>query len=276
MSNEKKVLMKIEHLTKEFEIKSKKLGGKPQILHALNDVSVDIYEGETLGVIGESGCGKSTFGRTLIQLHKATAGSVTFDGKDLFSLKGAELKKAKKDAEDDGDSDEDDSGYVNSGPGAVKGHASGGFPKSGQMFVANEDGNPELIGSWGGHAAVANNQQIIQGISQAVQNGMRSCMTPIVSHMASIAQNAAPSLTTVGTGRSYSPDGQWLQSMADRVMSLDSASMSDQYLAMMVDLLKQIIDLIENLDLTVNIDIREIKKKLTDLEKRSGYTLRTT
>ena len=64
--------------------------------------------------------------------------------------------------------------------------------------------------------------------------------------------------------------------MADRVMSLDSASMSDQYLAMMVDLLKQIIDLIENLDLTVNIDTREIKKKLTDLEKRSGYTLRTT
>ena len=59
-------------------------------------------------------------------------------------------------------------------------------------------------------------------------------------------------------------------------MSLDTASMSDQYLAMMVDLLKQIIDLIENLDLTVNIDIREIKKKLTDLEKRSGYTLRTT
>ena len=99
MSNEKKVLMKIEHLTKEFEIKSKKLGGKPQILHALNDVSVDIYEGETLGVIGESGCGKSTFGRTLIQLHKATAGSVTFGGKDLFSLKGAELKKAKKDVQ---------------------------------------------------------------------------------------------------------------------------------------------------------------------------------
>ena len=205
----------------------------------------------------------------IVDVISNTFKKVTDGAKNLF-------KKAKKDAEDDGDSDEDDSGYVNSGPGAVKGHASGGFPKSGQMFVANEDGNPELIGSWGGRAAVANNQQIIQGISQAVQNGMRSCMTPIVSHMASIAQNAAPSLTTVGTGRSYSPDGQWLQSMADRVMSLDSASMSDQYLAMMVDLLKKIIDLIENLDLTVNIDIREIKKKLTDLEKRSGYTLRTT
>lgn len=97
MSDQKKVLMKIEHLTKEFEIKSKKLGGKSQILHALNDVSVDVYEGETLGVIGESGCGKSTFGRTLIQLHKATAGSVTFEGRDLFSLKGKELKKMKKD-----------------------------------------------------------------------------------------------------------------------------------------------------------------------------------
>ena len=205
----------------------------------------------------------------IVDVISNTFKKVTDGAKNLF-------KKAKKDAEDDGDSDEDDSGYVNSGPGAVKGHASGGFPKSGQMFVANEDGNPELIGSWGGRAAVANNQQIIQGISQAVQNGMRSCMTPIVSYMASIAQNAAPSLTTVGTGRSYSPDGQWLQSMAERVMNLDSASMSDQYLAMMVDLLKQIIDLIENLDLTVNIDIREIKKKLTDLEKRSGYTLRTT
>lgn len=205
----------------------------------------------------------------IVDVISNTFKKVTDGAKNLF-------KKAKKDAEDDGDSDEDDSGYVNSGPGAVKGHASGSFPKSGQMFVANEDGNPELVGSWGGRAAVANNQQIIQGISQAVQNGMRSCMTPIVSHMASIAQNAAPSLTTVETGRSYSPDGQWLQSMADRVMSLDSASMSDQYLAMMVDLLKQIIDLIENLDLTVNIDTREIKKKLTDLEKRSGYTLRTT
>lgn len=97
MKNNRPVLMKIEHLTKEFEIKSKTFGGKPQILHALNDVSLDIYEGETLGVIGESGCGKSTFGRTLIQLHKATAGSVTFEGKNLFSLKGQELKQMKKD-----------------------------------------------------------------------------------------------------------------------------------------------------------------------------------
>ena len=89
--------MKVEHLTKEFAIKSNTFGAKLLILHALNDVSLDIYEGETLGVIGESGCGKSTFGRTLIQLYKATAGSVTFEGKNIFSLKGQELKQMKKD-----------------------------------------------------------------------------------------------------------------------------------------------------------------------------------
>ena len=97
MKNNRPVLMKVEHLTKEFAIKSNTFGAKPLILHALNDVSLDIYEGETLGVIGESGCGKSTFGRTLIQLYKATAGSVTFEGKDIFSLKGQELKQMKKD-----------------------------------------------------------------------------------------------------------------------------------------------------------------------------------
>ncbi len=90
-------IMKIRNLTKEFKIKSKKLGAKPQILHALTDVSLDVYEGETLGIIGESGCGKSTLGRTVIQLHKATSGSVEYLGKDLFSLTGAERKAMKRD-----------------------------------------------------------------------------------------------------------------------------------------------------------------------------------
>lgn len=97
MKDEKKVLMKVRNLTKEFKIKASKFGERPQILHAVNDVSVDIYEGETLGIIGESGCGKSTFGKTLIQLHKATSGSVEYDGRDVFSLQGKELKDLKKD-----------------------------------------------------------------------------------------------------------------------------------------------------------------------------------
>ena len=90
-------IMKIRHLTKEFKIKSKKLGAKPQILHALSDVSLDVYEGETLGIIGESGCGKSTLGRTIIQLHKATSGSVEYQGKDLFTLAGPERQAMKRD-----------------------------------------------------------------------------------------------------------------------------------------------------------------------------------
>ena len=94
--NERQPIMKIRHLTKEFKIKSKKLGGKPQILHALSDVSLDVYEGETLGIIGESGCGKSTLGRTIVQLHQATSGSVEYQGKDLFSLTGAERTAMKR------------------------------------------------------------------------------------------------------------------------------------------------------------------------------------
>ncbi|MBQ2887607.1 MAG: ATP-binding cassette domain-containing protein [Firmicutes bacterium] len=90
-------LMRISHLTKEFKLKSKRFGQKPQILHALSDVSLDVYEGETLGIIGESGCGKSTLGRTIIQLHKATSGSVEYQGQNIFDLKGAELKNIKKD-----------------------------------------------------------------------------------------------------------------------------------------------------------------------------------
>ena len=97
MKDEKKVLLKVRNLTKEFKIKATKFGEKPQILHAVNDVSLDIYEGETLGIIGESGCGKSTFGKTLIQLHKATSGTVEYDGKNIFDLKGKDLKDLKRD-----------------------------------------------------------------------------------------------------------------------------------------------------------------------------------
>ena len=95
--SDKKVIMKVRNLTKEFKIRSRKLGEKPQILHALTDVSVDIYEGETLGVIGDSGCGKSTFGKCLVQLHQATHGTVEYQGENILGLKGEALKKIKRD-----------------------------------------------------------------------------------------------------------------------------------------------------------------------------------
>ncbi|MCD7998999.1 MAG: hypothetical protein LUH21_17395 [Clostridiales bacterium] len=191
------------------------------------------------------------------------------------------FKRGKEEAEEESASDSSgpgkDTGYVSSGPG-VKGHATGGFPKSGQMFVANEDGNTEMVGKWGGRAAVANNMQITQGITQAVQSGMRAAIAPLVNSIRSMTSNAAPRLAMVGSSSSGYEDTGRVQDIVDKavVMASRPDDMSEQYLMIMIDLLKKIIELIENLDLTVNIDIREIKKKLVDLEKRSGYTLKQT
>ena len=63
---------------------------------AVDDVSFDIYQGETLGLVGESGCGKSTTGRTVLQLYRPTEGSVTFQGTELSTLKGEELRRMRR------------------------------------------------------------------------------------------------------------------------------------------------------------------------------------
>jgi oligopeptide transport system ATP-binding protein len=55
-------------------------------VHAVDDVSLDLYPGETVGLVGESGCGKSTFGRCLIRLHELTSGTIEFDGRDISTL----------------------------------------------------------------------------------------------------------------------------------------------------------------------------------------------
>ncbi|RFZ77315.1 hypothetical protein DS742_19180 [Lacrimispora amygdalina] len=203
--------------------------------------------------------------------------SVVDGAKNLF-------KNAKEDAESEaGEKEEKESssgpgstkGHVNSGPG-VKGHATGGFPTSGSLFIANENGNPEMVGNWGGKAAVANNMQITEGITRAVQYGMRSAIAPLASSISAIVNNATPQLSLIGTtGRSTGTADQ-VQNMANQVMTMPTESMSDHYLTLMVDLLQKIVDLIEAMDLTVNIDIREIKSKLADLDKRSGYTMRPT
>ena len=71
---EKQVLLDVQHLKKYFEV------GKNQTLKAVDDVTLQIFKGETLGLVGESGCGKYTFGRTVIHLYEPTSGTVTFDG----------------------------------------------------------------------------------------------------------------------------------------------------------------------------------------------------
>lgn len=83
-------LVQVNDLRKFFNL------GKGNILKAVNEISFDIGRGETVGVVGESGCGKSTAGRTILRLYEPTSGGVTFDGKDIYKLRGAELKALRR------------------------------------------------------------------------------------------------------------------------------------------------------------------------------------
>lgn len=88
--------MKIENLNKVFNIKSKKLFDKPKQLKAVSDVSFELYEGETLGIIGESGSGKSTLGKAITRIIEPTSGKITYKEKSLLELSDKELKFMRK------------------------------------------------------------------------------------------------------------------------------------------------------------------------------------
>ncbi len=97
----KKRLLSVRNLTKRFPVGGRSIFGKARrVLHANEEISLDIYEGETFGLVGESGCGKSTFGRTLLQLERPTSGEVVYFGEggevDLASRKGKELRALRR------------------------------------------------------------------------------------------------------------------------------------------------------------------------------------
>ncbi len=85
MKNTKK-LLSITNLKKYFPVSAPLFGKRSLYVRANEDISIDIYEGETLGVVGESGCGKSTFGRALLRLCEPTGGSVVYYGEELFGM----------------------------------------------------------------------------------------------------------------------------------------------------------------------------------------------
>ncbi|MGY1642741.1 ABC transporter ATP-binding protein [Geodermatophilus sp. SYSU D00703] len=88
-------LLRARNLVQEFPVRA--AGGvKGGVVHAVSDVSFDIYRGETLGVVGETGSGKSTLARSVIQLPRPKSGSVEFQGKDLMTLGRRELKESRR------------------------------------------------------------------------------------------------------------------------------------------------------------------------------------
>ncbi|MBO7491297.1 MAG: ABC transporter ATP-binding protein [Bacteroidales bacterium] len=92
-----KPLITIRGLSKRYPVRKEKLFEKRRFVEALQDINLDIYEGETLGLVGESGCGKTTLGRSMIRLIEPTAGSVTYQGRDLMKLSSRELRSVRKD-----------------------------------------------------------------------------------------------------------------------------------------------------------------------------------
>jgi peptide/nickel transport system ATP-binding protein len=92
----RKPLLEVINVEKEYFSKSGWFT-KPRSFKAVNNVSFKLYEGETLGLVGESGCGKSTLGNAILQLDKATAGSILYKGTDITRLSKAAIKKLRKD-----------------------------------------------------------------------------------------------------------------------------------------------------------------------------------
>lgn len=89
-------LLQVHNVTKEY-ISNSGLFTNKRTIKAVDDVSFSIYEGETVGLVGESGCGKSTLGKVILQLIKATEGTVLYKGTDITKLKKSELRKLRKD-----------------------------------------------------------------------------------------------------------------------------------------------------------------------------------
>lgn len=96
MNSKNETLLQIEDLKMHFPIYRGVFQRQVGAVRAVDGVSFDIKRGETLGLVGESGCGKSTTGRAILQLYRPTAGSVYFDGADLTTTKGEDLRKMRR------------------------------------------------------------------------------------------------------------------------------------------------------------------------------------
>jgi len=97
VKTEGKPLLIVNNLRKTFPIKKDLLGRTTQELVAVDNVSFVLNEGETLGIVGESGCGKTTLGRTILKLHPSNGGEIIFDGKDITNYSKSEMRHIRTD-----------------------------------------------------------------------------------------------------------------------------------------------------------------------------------
>ncbi len=93
---ENNVLVRVDNLVKHFPITKGLLQKQVGAVRAVDGISFEVKRGETLGLVGESGCGKSTTGRAILQLYRPTSGNVHFDGEDLTQLKGEDLRMKRR------------------------------------------------------------------------------------------------------------------------------------------------------------------------------------
>src|SRR5262249_9268962 len=89
-------ILEVRNLVKHFHLGGGAFGGESAVIKAVDGVSFAIRRGETLGLGGESGCGKTTTGRCILQLEKPTSGEVIFEGRDLTTLSDADLRKVRR------------------------------------------------------------------------------------------------------------------------------------------------------------------------------------
>ncbi len=97
--SERKPLLQLEDVVKTYPVKGGAFHKVVGTVRAVDGVSLNVYEGEAIGLVGESGCGKSTLGRAILRLEEPDSGSIHFDGRDVLQLSGKDLKQYRRDAQ---------------------------------------------------------------------------------------------------------------------------------------------------------------------------------